>query len=113
MFILTFLFSDLSQTLFLSIPTPTRLKRLQQAYATNLETQKLSPSTSLRASTSTGLRNENRDGVENAGFEGSKNRASKPRFSSSTVNERSGTRIVSRDARANVSLHIFSSLFCS
>lgn len=96
----------LSQALFLSIPTPTRLKRLQQAYATNLEAQQAPPSSSPRASSSSCRMEKNQgDGTENTGFEGAQNRASKPRFSSSTVNERSGTRIVARDARANVSLY--------
>ena len=95
-----------SQALFLSIPTPVRLKRLQQAYATSPQNQNNLPSPrDSRASVGTAHK-PHQDKA--AGLTGEAHQQSKenkgPRFSSSTVNERSGTRIVARDARANVSI---------
>lgn len=95
----------LSQALFLSIPTPVRLKRLQQVYATNLHAQDkpISPRSSI-VDVSSGAHPTGGGSVSSGAAVGSPRDSRGPRFSSSTVNERSGTRIVARDSRANVSL---------
>lgn len=87
--------------MFLSIPTPVRLKRLQQAYATNplpVVAEDTRHTKRQSVSTSSGGSKPARESTTAASA------AKGPRFSSSTVNERSGARIVARDARANVSL---------
>ena len=89
------------------------MKRIQHAYATNVNIPAVTDTATNRSISSSNDTSEHRRRSEEkkeaplSGGGAAMATKGGPRFSSSTVNERAGSRIVARDAKSNVSKIIF------